>query len=283
MQYLLYPRLPGPSISHRISEVSDSPVAGLPDRNLTSEALASYVYSATGGHKAGYSHLAELREALLGEARERGFPDAGDTGARRWFDVAAGRFLLDRMRLTPNEAARPGLWAFVSCDLVPDLVRWRFPGSTGVTAAERFADGVRNTFGRLWWRTYVLEGESTDGQSGSGLIARLGEDEIVQLMERPVMRANVALTRTVAGHFISTVEEYPDLPRMDLMRDARKRLNRLQPILCFEGLEQERLDSIVRHILSESVLSLRPPQADRDHKRRSWWERLAQRIGAATT
>lgn len=285
MQYLLYPRLPGPMKDHRINEVSDAPIEALPDHELTEDDLNAYVYSATGGQRVTYGHVIELREALLVTGRNHGFPDPPGATARRRFDVAAGRLLVERMHMTANEAARPGLWPFICCDLVPELVRWRFTSTKeGRSPAERFSDGVRNTFGRLWWRTYVLEARDDGTLEEYGLQSKMGEDELVQLMERPAMRANNALTRTMAWQFASLVEENAGLPRMALMRDVQKRLNRLMPILCLEGIEQEMLEELVSQMLTESVTSLFDKAKERVGRQRlSWWERMVQRLRRPTT
>lgn len=284
MQYQLYPRLPGSFTEQRITEVSALAIGDLPDRELTADSLKAYVYSPTGGQRVSVENLIALRDALLSTAHEHGFPQAPRTKDRRSFDVTAGRLLMERMQVTTNEAARPGLWPFICCELVPELVLWRFPPSKRTyTPVERFGDSIRNTFGRLWWRTYVLETAEDWSVDSNGLQSKLGEDEIVQLMERPLMRANIALTCTVAQQFVNTVQENPGLARMDLMRDVQKRLNRLQPILCLEGLEQERLDDFVRQILTESVTSLLDNQTTVAGKRPSWWERMVQRLRGATT
>jgi len=93
------------------------------------------------------------------------------------------------MEIVPADAAEPGVWAFLCCVAVPDLACWRFPGRT----RERLLGGPRNALRRLWWRAYVLDRGSREGLSG-----RLGEDETVQIMERPTLAGNPRVATTLA-------------------------------------------------------------------------------------
>ena len=64
-------------------------------------------------------------------------------------------------------------------------MRWRFPGSNDVTSRERFVEnnrGVRNTFGRVWWRAHNLYQEGLEDPYM--LLDQLGEDELVQQLFR---------------------------------------------------------------------------------------------------
>ena len=48
--------------------------------------------------------------------------------------------LHERMDISPAEASSQGVWAFVACVMLPDVVRWRFPGGEATTL-ERFLGG----------------------------------------------------------------------------------------------------------------------------------------------
>jgi hypothetical protein len=56
------------------------------------------------------------------------------------------------LRLSRREAARRGLWTWLSVVAVPHYVHWRFPGAKGVTPADRYLGREdKNAVGRLWW------------------------------------------------------------------------------------------------------------------------------------
>nr|WP_281416298.1 DUF6339 family protein [Deinococcus aestuarii] len=183
-----------------------------------------------------------------------GYPRLPNENDRRAFDARAGAFLHTHMRITASEASKPGPWAFLTCVLVPDVVRWRFPGRDGITDPERFLGGgglaSRNTLARLWWRAdvFALPGEDQP----YALLERLGEDELVQFMERPALSGNHVLARTTAAVFLRLVDAEGDLNRRFLLRDALKRLRRLLSFVSFESLEDDLLGTIVAGVFAET-------------------------------
>ena len=82
------------------------------------------------------------------------------------------------MALVPAEAAVPEVWTFVACQLVPDVVMWRW----GRDNQERWLGRglVRHAFGRLWWQAHVLV-EKIDGDCDYRLIDRLSEADLNQV------------------------------------------------------------------------------------------------------
>jgi hypothetical protein len=89
----------------------------------------------------------------------------------------------------------------------------------------------------MWWREEVL-GDAVD-------LTRLGEDELVNIMERPTLYADGRVAQAIAREFLVRVElgDVPD--RMRLMREATKRLLRLTPFLAFASLENDQLNVVV--------------------------------------
>ena len=53
-------------------------------------------------------------------------------------------------------------WNFLSCDLMPEVVHWRFFHKRDVyqptkeALIDRYLGGRRNCFQRLWWRAFCL-------------------------------------------------------------------------------------------------------------------------------
>src|SRR5262249_30895389 len=141
--------------------------------------------------------------------------------------------------------------------VLPDIVRWRFPGARGITTDERFLGGtrgLRNTFGRLWWRAQILY---QPGQiEPYGYLNLLGEDDLVQITERPNLAGNTALARQTCRSFLQTARVSPSVTRSDLLRDGMKRLRRLLPLLSFQSLDSGVLADVVDEVFTQSAISL---------------------------
>lgn len=212
------------------------------------------VFTPTGGNRIGEQTLRNLQKGVRTIAEEGGypssFPDRPARSARREFDFKVARYLHENMGIVPGEAGKDDVWEFLTCVLLPDVVRWRFPGGGGSrkTGAERYLGGVRNTFQRLWWRAEVL-GEDGDYE----LVQRLNEDELVQVMERPQIASQRRLARAVAKWFLEMVDRFSAIDRMDVMRDAQKRLRRLTPLISFSALEEDQVTAHVKQVLARAA------------------------------
>ena len=237
----LYPRLPS-KIAKSIANnwrLIDPPL--LRERSvLEHEAV---IWTAVGGSRITENTLRKLRELVYAAANESGWPDPlrGQAAINR-FDSLTAILIHKNMRIIPGEAAKHDVWSFLACVVFPDLVRWRFPGGGEGTTPERYLGGVRNMLQRLWWRAETLH----DGASGKGyrLLQGLGEDELVQIMERPIIAGNGALARCLAGKLLEQSSERAG-SRMLLMREAAKRLVRQSSLVSFDSmLEQEIEDAV---------------------------------------
>jgi hypothetical protein len=168
------------------------------------------------------------------------------------------------MDISANEAADPRLWAFLACVVAPDIVRWRFPGGAAGTSEERFlgtARGLRNTFGRLWWRSHVLS-PGPDGADDP--LGRLGEDELVQITERPNLAGSRRLASQLADSFLEANVRYPSISRSNLMRDSMKRIRRLAAFVDFDALDDDGLVDLIDDVFETSAratsgTAVRPP------------------------
>jgi hypothetical protein len=120
------------------------------------------------------------------------------------------------------------------------------------TSEERFigkARGLRNTFGRLWWRSHLLR----TPEGGVDPLGRLGEDELVQITERTNIAGSWRLSSQVADSFLEAVDRYPRTSRSLLMRDAMKRIRRLAAFVEFDALDDDELMSLVDDVLEASA------------------------------
>jgi hypothetical protein len=178
---------------------------------------------------------------------DNGYPSQATEQQRLSFDQLAAVALHSRMRISPSEAARRGTWEFMTCVLLPDLVRWRFPGERGESSPDRYFAGRRNTFQRLWWRAYLLRDDSRQDNSYA-LLALLGEDEIVQILERPNLAAIRNLTLHVGAGLLAAVDRHARIPRRVLIREAQKHFMRLSSFLLFDSLSDDELTSCIAHV-----------------------------------
>ena len=248
----LYPRLP-----RSVARALAAQYATTPPRELIPVSSVSHraaVFAPTGGQHANTELLTNLQAEIRSVAAISGYPDSSTEDSRRRFDSHAAQRLHELMDASAAEASHESMWAFFGCVLVPDVVRWRYGFQPGPTVEERFVGGfrgLRNTFGRLWWRAHILHDPSA--LSPYELVGKFGEDELVQITERPNLAGSSAVAQQVARSFLATSEGYPEVPRSELLRDSMKRLHRLLPIVSFDALEPEILKLTIDDVFAESA------------------------------
>ena len=252
--YLLYPRLPLPIAEAVVLERSVKSIDELlEDSDIFHESIQ---YAPTGGNRISEIELKELQQVVRTCAEEHGYPESTSDDVARQFDVACGVLLHQKMQLHPSEASHLEMWAFMGCILLPDVVRWRFFSDR--TARERFIGedrGLRrHTFGRLWWRSYLLYQPNWD--KPYDLLNYLYEDDLVQITERNSIAANPLLASAFALSFLKAVEQYDSVPRRQIIREASKRLFRLLSIISFDSLDDEMLQTRMDQIFAATVQSL---------------------------
>jgi hypothetical protein len=205
-------------------------------------------YGPVGGVEVEVTGLAGIREAVCELATEHGFP--GDQ-PRSYvsFDASCARTLHSSMRMTPYEAAQEDVWTFFTLAILLDVAAWRFPG---LPEDRVVGNPNRNAFRRLWWRAEILYEPGSEWTAFRGL----GEDELVQIMERPTISGSPRVARAVMNVFADHVDANPDAPRMHVMRDATRRLIRLTPFVAIEALPDADLDALVDRTMRDSVSAL---------------------------
>lgn len=193
-------------------------------------------YSPVGGARIERAELENLRFAMLELARDHGMP--GPPERLQEFEGRGARLVRDLLPMTPHEASHEEVWSFLTCCWLLDIAFWRF--GRGADEARFIGHLNRNTFRRMWWRGEIL-GPQVD-------LTRLGEDELVSIMERPTIASDRRLARSVAREFLARVESDAAAERMKLMREGTKRLLRLTPFVAFSGLG----DGEVRQLASDA-------------------------------
>jgi hypothetical protein len=254
----LFPRITVARTASLVRERSNLPVQELV--TLSSTRDRSAIFAATGGRRVPEDEILNLQHEVRRIATESGYPDSSAGPKRKYaeFDAKTAAFMYESMEISAAEAARTEIWSFLGCVVFPDVVRWRFPGTEAGTTAERFGGSggvVRNTFSRLWWRAAVLNDRSH--QSPFHLIEELGEDELVQIMERPSLSGNPALAVAMGNSLLQAIADDPaGVSRMDLMRELTKRLRRFRSIVSFESLDDVQMNLSINSAASASVHAL---------------------------
>ncbi|ORB66671.1 DUF6339 family protein [Mycolicibacterium tusciae] len=210
----------------------------------------SVTYTPVGGTRISDSELHALRDEILALAREYGMPSSIQNPSE--FEGRAARLLRQRLDISPNEASHEEVWTYLTCCWLLDVAVWRFGAQAD---RRRFVGNInRNTFRRLWWRAEVLGPEIE--------LTQLGEDELVNIMERPTIAADLRLARGVAREFLSRVDRGAAESRMQLMREAMKRLLRLTPMVSFAALDDNELNSTIEEIFNAAAAGLSDQPAE---------------------
>lgn len=249
----LYPQLPHPAAQALCAELRFLSLTDAETASATKHPAATF--TPTGGNTVGERHLADLRSEVVGIAQSHGYPDPPAEAQRSAFDTSTAISLHQGLRVVPAEASKHGMWEFLSCVLLCDIARWRFGAGLDPTPNERLLAGRRNTFQRLWWRAHLLSDMTMEDEYW--LLRKLGEDEVVQLMERPNLAGCRVLTRSVATVFLEAAAQYPELSRRLLIREAQKYLMRLASIVSFDAFEEEQARALVRRVFARVASAAR--------------------------
>jgi len=248
---LFFPQLPSPISKQLALQSASQSVADLSSRAATNH--PAVIFTPVGGARVTPALLEQLRQAILEIAETFGYPTIPNKEKAAGFDAAATVALFKLVDISAAEASRPGVWDFLSCVLLPDVVRWRFYSAERATTPDRFVAGRRNMFQRLWWRAYhVSHGQRvTDAELGR-LLTDMGEDELVQLMERPTLAGVYGLSAVVAKGLLAAAQK-TSLTRRYLVREGQKRLLRISTFVSLESVSAEDASQIIERIFAEVV------------------------------
>ncbi|MBT2548087.1 hypothetical protein [Arthrobacter sp. ISL-65] len=223
--------------------------------------------------RAGSEELMGLRSKISGIAEEFGFPSSVSSKNLVEFDRSVGPEVHAQMTIMPADASSIDVWNFINTAVVPDVVLWRYgkfnsQGKKWSISEDRLFDMTRTTIGRLWWRVHLL---------GVELAGRLGEDEVVNLLEKPRIGGYPMLSRALGTRLLTFSSESNTTRRMELFRDVTKRLIRKMAVQSVFIMTAEQIDEFVTSLFVESAaaLSLQTgvPQAapsERDNQERAF-------------
>lgn len=202
--------------------------------------------------RAGSTELLNLRIKVVQAATEFGFPSKVSNKVLVEFDRNIGPEIHAQMAIMPADASSIDVWNFINTAVLPDIVLWRYgqfsvESKRWVVSEDRLFDMIRTTFGRLWWRVHLL---------GPELAAELGEDEVVNLLEKPRIGGYPVLARAMGRHFLEFAAESKTGRRMELFRDATKRLLRKMAVQSVFVMSAEEIDAFVAPLFLESAQAL---------------------------
>ena len=242
----VWPRLPARPARLLLEDVSKANPMTLRHDSATSHPEAAPV--AVGGPRVSESTIETVRNRIQGLADSLGFPSELSKPNVASFDRPATRILYDEMRILPADAASEEVWSFVSLVVLPDVAVWRFPGR----ADDRLLGRPRNVFRRLWWRAETVGVDVIDAPRG------LGEDELVNIMERPTLAAN-PFTANLLARLIFERGDTAGVARSDLMREVSKRFLRQQAVLCIDAIDGPAVQELLDACFAEATRSLKGP------------------------
>jgi hypothetical protein len=196
-----------------------------------------------------------VARALTEIAEKHGYPTehprqqtAVDANWAEWLHVNLGT--------SAHEAALDSTWHFFTVALVPDLVRWRWGVGKTDAVSDRWVTvrhRGRNAFGRLWWRAEIMVEPSSD--SPYRLVHGLGEDELVQIMERPSFAGNRVLSRTTAAVLMAMQKRHA-VNRASLLREYQKRMLRLGAFTDFQALDEGATRTLALDVMRLTVKAI---------------------------
>lgn len=206
--------------------------------------------AATGGHPVPTERLQKLQEQLREVAKSVGFPEPLGKQKTQSFDRPAGKVLYESMSIVPADAAEVGVWSFLSLVLVPEIGPWRFSDR----ASERLLGQPRNVLRRLWWRAWAFGPDLDAAPEGC---QPLGEDEFVQVMERPSLGGNPRTARAIRDALWRAETRGLDVPRSDMMREMCRRLRAVRSHRSLDVLEDVQLADLLDGLAQDSRSHLR--------------------------
>jgi hypothetical protein len=241
-----YPRLPRAHALRLIEELADVDAEGARSRASSTHPAAAPI--ATGAPHVPQPIIEGVAARVREIAESFSYPAQLARGSVAMFDQPCGEVLLDAMRIVPADAASEEVWSFLSLVVLPDVVVWRFPDRL----TERLIGQPRNAFRRLWWRAFTLEGANASNPQGP---APLGEDELVNIFERPSVARCAALARAMTRAVRSLPAGYRT-PRSTLMREVAKRVRRIVSFVSVDVLTTDELDGLVEAEMVAALAAL---------------------------
>lgn len=244
---LLYPRLPRSVAKGLILERGSASPHEL--RRMAALSHPEAEPAATGGHPVDAEKLREVQSSIRHIADEAGYPRPLGGGTQN-FDRPCGTALFSLLDIVPADAAEEGVWSFLTLVLVPEIGPWRFPAMS----EDRLIGHPRNVLRRTWWRAWALGPDLSRAPAGC---EPLGEDESVQIMERPSLGGNRRTAAAIQSAIWRAEIAGLTMPRSELMRQLARRLRAVKSHIALDSLDDESLAGLLDGLCVEATKGTR--------------------------
>ena len=225
------------------------------------EIISKAAFTPTGGDRVDATKLHEIREIVRETAENFGYPETvAKTPAGAAFDRQIGTKLFEIMDIIPGEAAREGVWAFLTSYIVPEIAPWRWGTWTTQEGVERFVHqhrvllNHRNTLMKCWWSAWSI-GPNLDYVPNG--VKPIGEDERTAIVERTTLlnqRTTKAMRDTIWRAELTGFE----ISRSELTRRFGLRVLAENTTVMFDVLDNGELRELFDQIMKESLKDLSP-------------------------
>ena len=242
----LYPRLGESEARRLIAEHAGLSLDALEDSGGHTHPAASP--SATGGQPVPVDVIQRVQEEIRRVAQAAGYPQPLGGNAQR-FDRPVGSSLFRTMSIVPADAADDGVWSFLTLVVVPEIGPWRFPER----AEERLLGRPRNVLRRTYWRAWAIGPELDEAPPGC---TPLGEDESVQIMERPSLGGNRRTASALRDAIWRAELDGLSVARSELVRQMARRLRAARSHTSLDALSETQLCDLLDHVREESLTAL---------------------------
>jgi hypothetical protein len=243
----LYPRLPRAAAVQLLREREASSLEALAAQSEIAHISAAP--NAVGGKVASESQLQIVRQLVRDLAADFGFPGPLSPARQAAFDRECGTILYSSMGILTADAGSDEVWSFLTLVLLPELSPWRFPSRL----EERQIGGVRNALQRLWWRAWSLGPDLTWVPQGA---IPFGEDDYVQVMERPRIGRNQRVARALQLTVWRTDHAAQGLSRSALMRQLTVRLLAQRSHIALDALSTDELGNLLERLAIQSIAAV---------------------------
>jgi hypothetical protein len=243
----IYPRLDASAARQLLSDRVGLDLLEL--RELASTSHPEAAPAPTGGHPVDEKLLLELQTEVRNVASDSGFPKRLKRGKEQAFDRPCGSALFGKMGIVTADAADEGVWTFLTLVLLPEIGPWRFPDQD----ENRMLGRPRNVLRRLWWRAWAFGGDLDFAPTGC---KPLGEDEFVQIMERPSLGGNPRVASAIRDALWRAESNGSTVSRSELMRQLTRRVRATRSHIALDSLTDPQLDELLDGAAAESARAL---------------------------
>lgn len=254
-----YPRLTRSEALKKLNDFSSHTIEELSKR-INDIKIENYHFSPIIGPKLTLKQIRSIRDQMIDIAKKINYPNKPSPDNLKKFDISFTKFLYENLIISPNEASKNEIWNFITCDVVPDLVKWRFFLTTDKSSKEalidRYLGGRRNTFQRLWWRGFTFN-QLIQKEEKYSFLNYLFSDDMRELEERTNLYGIRKLTRSIAFEYISLKKNKISelINHRDILRDVIKNTLRNMSWMAYECLDQEEISHQVKSIFNKSILN----------------------------